>query len=250
VATVGRLARENTRWGYRRIQGELAQMGVALAPSSVWAILGRHGVDRSPGRTGPSWAEFLRAQAKATLATDLFTVDTVVGHRLYVLFFVELDTRRVYLAGITAHPVGDWVLQQARNLSCVLAEGSGSATFLIGDRDTEYTRSFDEVFGAEGTRIICTPVRAPRANVYAERWVGTVRRECLDRILVFNRRHLQAVLVEYTRHYNSHRPHRSLDQRAPLDEAGQRPPRGPPDGRGLQRRDVLGGLIPEYELAA
>jgi hypothetical protein len=114
VATVGRLARENTRWGYRRIQGELAQMGVALAPSSVWAILGRHGVDRSPGRTGPSWAEFLRAQAKATLATDFFTVDTVLGHRLYVLFFVELDTRRVYLAGITAHPVGEWVPFQCR----------------------------------------------------------------------------------------------------------------------------------------
>jgi putative transposase len=247
---VGRLAREKTTWGYRRIQGELAQMGVALAPSSVWAILRRHGVEASPGRTGPSWAEFLRAQAKATLATDFFTVDTVLLHRLYLLFFVELDTRRVYLAGITAHPVGEWVVQQARNLSSILAEGSGPATLLIGDRDTKYTRSFDEVFRAGGARIIRTPIRAPRANAYAERWVGTVRRECLDRILVLNRRHLQAVLVEYIRHYNSHRPHRSLDQRAPLDEAGQRPRRGPPDGRGLQRRDVLGGLIHEYELAA
>jgi putative transposase len=250
VAVVLRLARENPTWGYRRIQGEMARLGMTLAPSSVWAILRRHGVEPSPRRSGPSWAEFLRAQAKGMVATDFFTVDTVLLRRLYVLFFVELDTRRVYLAGVTAHPVGDWVTQQARNLSYVLAEGSGSATFLIRDRDTKYTESFDEVFRAEGTRIIRTPIRAPRANAFAERWVGTVRRECLDRLLIFNRHHLDAVLSEYLHHYNSHRPHRSLNQRAPLDGAVISPPGKPPNGGDLRRRDLLGGIIHEYELAA
>jgi hypothetical protein len=244
------LARENPTWGYRRIQGELAQMGVALAPSSVWAILHRHGVEPAPRRAGPSWKEFLHAQAKGMLATDFFTVDTILLRRLYVLFFVELDSRKVYLAGVTAHPADDWVVQQARNLTSLLAEGSGPAKFLIRDRDTKFTRSFDNVFRAEATRIIRTPVRAPRANAYAERWVGTVRRECLDRMLVLNRRHLEAVLAEYIQHYNTRRPHRSLDQRAPLDDAGLRPPAKAPDGLRPRRRDLLGGLIHEYELAA
>jgi putative transposase len=225
-------------------------LGVSLAPSSAWAIHRRHGIEPSPRRSGPSWAESLRAQAKGILATDFFTVDTVLLRRLYVLFFVELDTRRVYLAGVTAHPVGDWVAQQARNLSAVFDEGSGSAKFLVRDRDTKFTGSFDEVFCAEATRIIRTPIRAPRANAYAERWVGTVRRECLDRLLVCNRRHLEAVLIEYLDHCNSHRPHRSLDQRAPLDEAGLGGTIRPPEIHGLARRDRLGGLIHEYQLAA
>jgi putative transposase len=146
------------------------------------------------------------------LACDFFTVDTVLLRRLYVLFFIEIDTRRIYLSGIIAKPAGEWVTQQARNLSFVLAEGTRAAKFLIRDRDTKFTAGFDEVFASEGIRIIKTPVRAPRANAFAERFVGTVRRECLDRILIFGRHHLEQVLAEYIANYNEHRPHRSLDQ--------------------------------------
>ena len=183
------------------------------------------------------------------LACDFFTVDTVLLRRLYVLFFIELDTRRVYLTGITASPVGAWVVQQARNLTMVLAERARPIRFLVRDRDAKFTASFDEVFRSEGIRIIRTPVRAPRANAFAERFVGTVRRECLDRMLIFTRRQLEAVLAEYIEHYNGHRPHRSLDQTSPLSMS-QRPPTSCPDATHLRRSDRLGGLIHEYKLAA
>ena len=149
------------------------------------------------------------------LACDFFTVDTVLLRRLYVLFFIELDTRRVYVTGVTAHPTGAWVVQQARNLSYELTERSQPIKFLIRDRDAKFTASFDEIFRSEGIRIIRTPIRAPRANAFAERFVGTIRRECLDRILIFGRRHLEAVIHEYVDHYNAHRPHRSLGQQPP-----------------------------------
>ena len=145
------------------------------------------------------------------LACDFFTVDTVLLRRLYVLFFIEVDTRRVYLSGVTANPVGEWVTQQARNLSLVLAERSRVVKFLIRDRDTKFTASFDEVFRSEGIRVIKTPVRSPRANAFAERFVGTVRRECLDRLLIFGRRHLEQVLS---------RVHRSLQRAPPAPRPG------------------------------
>jgi transposase InsO family protein len=211
VQLVITLARENPTWGYRRIQGELTRLGIGLAPSSVWAILKRHDIDPSPKRSGPTWAEFLQVQAATTLACDFFTVETVLLRRLYVLFFIELDTRWVYVAGITANPVGQWVTQQARNLSLVLAERTPLIRFLIRDRDAKFTTSFDEVFRSEGIGVIHTPVRAPRANAFAERFVGTVRRECLDRMLIFHRRQLEKVLSEFVDHYNTHRPHHSLD---------------------------------------
>jgi transposase len=175
VAIILRLARENPTWGYRRIQGELVRMGVVLAPSSVWAILRRHGIDPSPMRSGPTWAEFLRSQAASMLACDFFSVDTVLLKRLYVLFFIELDTRKVYFTGVTAHPTGAWVAQQARNLTMALEERDHPIKFLIRDRDTKFTSSFDEVFKAEGVRIIRTPVRAPRANAFAERFVSVAQ---------------------------------------------------------------------------
>ncbi len=246
-----RLAMENPTWGYRRIQGELTTMGVPLAPSSVWAILRRHGIEPSPGRTGPTWKEFLQRQASSMLACDFFTVDTVLLRRLYVLFFIELDTRRIYVTGITANPAGAWVLQQARNLTMALADRAHHVRFQLRDRDAKFTASFDEIFRSERIRIIHTPVRAPRANAYAERCVGTIRRECLDRILIFGRRHLEAVLTEYVDHYNRHRPHRSLAQTSPLSPTSPvLPRRPPPDATQLRRSDRIGGLIHEYELAA
>jgi hypothetical protein len=186
------------------------------------------------------------------LACDFFTVDTVLLRRLYVLFFIEVDTRRVYLSGVTANPVGEWVTQQARNLSGHVAERSRTVKFLIRDRDTKFTASFDEVFRAEGTRVIKTPVRAPCANAFAERFVGSVRRECLDRFLIFNRRHLEQVLTEYVAHYNEHRPHRALDQRAPgtLNSGRVPAPVRGPDPSQLRRDEILGGIIHEYRLAA
>jgi len=249
VAIIWRLARENATWGYRRIQGELATMGIFIAPSSVWAILRRHCIDPSPIREGPNWNEFLRSQASSMLACDFFSVDTVLLKRLYVLFFIELDTRKVHVAGITARPTGVWIVQQARNLSMVLAEWALPIQFLIRDRDAKFITSFDEVFQAEEIRITRTPVRAPRANAFAERFVGTVRRECLDRILIFGRRHLECVLAEYVAHYNEHRPHRALGQLAPLAVASA-PRTRDPDPALLQRRYAVFGLIHEYRLVA
>jgi putative transposase len=216
VGIVLRLAGENPTWGYRRIHGELVNMGVRLAPSSVWAILRRHGVDPSSTRSGPNWTEFLRAQATTVLACDFFHVDTVLLRRLYVLFFIELDTRRVYVTGVTESPVGMWVTQQARDLTTALGQRSAAVRFLIRDRDSKFPSSFDEVFRSEGARIIRTPIFAPRANAYAERFVGTVRRECLDRMLIFSARQLAAVLSEFAVHYNTHRPYRSLEQAPPV----------------------------------
>lgn len=250
VSLVLLLAQENPTWGYRRIHGELAASGIRLAPSSVWAILRRHGLESAPRRSGPTWSEFLRAQAATMLACDFFTVDTVLLRRLFVLFFIEIDTRRIYLSGITVNPVGEWVAQQAWNLSFVLAEGTRPTKFLIRDRDTKFTGGFDEVFRSEGTRIIKTPVRALRANAFAERFVGTVRRECLDRIFILGRRHLDQVLAECIAHYNEHRPHRALDQRAPRCLGPVPASIHDPDPTRLRRTEVLGGLIHEYRLVA
>ena len=249
VAVIVQLATENPTWGYRRIHGELSRMGIVIAPSSVWEILRRRGIDPSPTRTGPTWSEFLRTQATSMLACDFFTVDTVLLKRLHVLFFIELGSRRVHVTGITAHPVGGWVIQQARNLTMTLDEPRDRFRFLIRDRDAKFTSSFDEVFKADGIRVLHTPIRAPRANAFAERFVGTVRRECLDRMLILGRRHLERVLAEYLDHYNEHRPHRSLDQQAPLR---MNPPLRAidPEPAQLRRRDTVFGLIHEYQLAA
>ena len=250
VSLVLRLAKENPTWGYRRIHGELATMGVRLAPSSVWEILRRHCIEPTPRRSGPTWSEFLRAQATTMLACDFFHVDTVLLRRLYVLFFIEIDTRRVSLSGVTANPAGEWVIHRARNLSFDLAGRSQAVKFLIRDRDTRFKSSFDEVFRTESIRVVKTPVRSPRTNSFAERFVGTVRRECTDRLLIFGRTHLEQVLGEYVAHYNDHRPHRSLDQQAPRTLGFAPDPIDKPDPTQLRRNAVLGGLIHEYRLVA
>jgi transposase InsO family protein len=242
-----RLAAENSSWGYRRIHGELAGLGYQVAASTVWSILKRAGIDPAPRRDGPSWRQFLRVQARGILATDFFCVDTLLLQRLYVLFVVEHATRRVHLLGVTANPSGAWVAQQARNFVMDLGDRAAEFRLLIRDRDSKFTGVFDAVFASEGIRILRTPVRAPRANGIAERWIGTVRRELLDRMLIINRRHLIAVLAEYVAHFNHHRPHRALSQAAPLRSL---PPPASPSRLHLRRRDLLDGLIHEYAQVA
>jgi hypothetical protein len=212
--------------------------------------LKRRGIDPSPRRSGPTWAEFLAAQAKGLIACDFFHVDTVLLRRLYVLVFIHHGSRLVRIAGVTLNPVADWVTQQARNLSMELADQAHAVKFLIRDRDTKFTASFDAVFAADGIRIIKSPVRAPRANAICERVIATLRRECLDRMLILGRRHLETVLAEYVEHYNSHRPHRSLSQRSPSDHGSLPAPIDDINPARVRRTDRLGGLVHEYRLVA
>jgi transposase InsO family protein len=173
-----RLARENPRWGDRRISGELAKLGLRVSPTTVRRLLARAGLGPAPRRRGSGWREFLRAQAASVVACDFFTVESVFLRRYYILFFIAHASRRVWLAGCATNPTGAWVTQQARNLGLDLADHGGR--LLICDRDSKYTGSFDEVFRSAGIRVVKTPVRAPQANAIAERFVRTVRAECLD----------------------------------------------------------------------
>jgi transposase InsO family protein len=244
-ALVVRLGRENPSWGCVRIQGELRKLGVRVGATTIRSVLRRSGLGPAPRRGGPSWAEFLRAQAQGMVACDFFTVETVWLRTLYVLFFIEHGSRRVRVAGVTGSPDGVWMRQQARNLA--IEERLENVRFLLHDRDAKFSGPFDEILRGEGVRVIKTPVRAPRANAVAERWVRSVRNECLDHLLVFGRRHLEQILRDYLAHYNTERPHRSLALAAParnLEEA-----RGSPPAE-IRRRDVLGGLIHEYHAAA
>jgi transposase InsO family protein len=208
-----RLARENPRWGYVRIQGEPRRLGIRVGATTIRRILRSHGLGPAPRRSSPSWREFLRVQAQGIIAADFFTVETITLKTLYVLFFIELATRRVRLAGVTQNPNSAWVVQQGRNV--FLEERQLPVRFLIRDRDSKYSGPFDEVFRTEGAQVILTPIRAPQANAFAERWVRTVRTECLDWTLVSGRRHLERILRIYVEHYNLVRPHRGLHLAAP-----------------------------------
>jgi putative transposase len=243
-----RLATENPRWGYQRIQGELLHLGVRVSATAIRMTLRRHGLDPAPRRMA-TWSAFLRQQASGIVACDFFTVETVWLRRLYVLFFIELDSRRVHLTGVTAHPDGRWVTQQARNLLLVLGERGRQVRFLIHDRDAKFRRGFDEVFRSDGGEVLRTPVRAPTANAHAERWVRTVRAECLDWLLIVGRGHLEQVLRIYVQHYDRHRPHRALLLQPP-DPPAQLTILGEDDQGVVHRRDLLGGLLHEYRHAA
>jgi transposase InsO family protein len=245
-----RLARENPRWGYQRIAGELSGLGLTVSATTVRNLLREAGLGPAGERVGLSWREFLRAQAQSMLAVDFFTVETIRLQRLYVLFFIELGSRRVHLAGCTSKPDGAWVTQQARQLAWSLPERATPVRFLIRDRDSKFTRDFDTVFRSEGIEIIKTPIRSPKANAIAERFVRTARSECLDWLLILNRRQLERVLRIFVQHYNGHRPHRALNLRPPdrahptLQLASSARPGD------LTRRDRIGGLIHEYGRAA
>src|SRR6266704_1132289 len=234
-----RFARENPGWGYPRIAGELLKLGLRVSPSTVRRILLANRLAPAPRRSGPSWRQFLRQQAASMLACDFFTVETISLRRFYVLFFIELESRRVHLAGCTTNPPGAWVTQQARNLS--FTGVFERIRFLIHDRDSKFAASFHEVFRSEHISVIQTPIRAPQANAYAERFVRTVRAECLYWLLIIGRRHLETVLRSYTVHYNRERPHRGLALHPPEPATATQQQNS---GK-IERRDRLGGLIHE-----
>ena len=246
-----RMARDNPGWGHRRIQGELARLGHQVAPSTDWEILNAAGIDPAPRKSGPTWRQFLSGQAHGIIACDFFTVDTITLKRLYVLIFIEHRTRRLHLAGITAHPTGTWVAQQARNLAMKLGTRMEALRFLLRDRDTKFIATFDNVFQADGIRIIKTPPQAPRANAICERVIKTLRREVLDWMLIVNEKQLSKILTEYAEHYSVHRPHQSRGQRPPETEtAVTRPITDLADVRSIRRQPVLNGLINQYHRAA
>jgi putative transposase len=228
-----------------RIRGELIKLGYFVSATSIRNLMQKHGVPTSPRRSHGSWREFLRAQASAIVATDYFTVDTWNLKRLYVLFFMELGTRRIVWFGVTENPNQEWVSQQARNLTWELQEQGSQAKFLICDNDKKFPLAFEHVLAGEGVKVVRTPLQAPKANAFAERWVGSARRECMDGLIIRDRPHLERVLDEYVDHYNNERPHRGLQLH-------------PPNGQ-LQRVGAvgaischarLGGLIREYSRRA
>ena len=248
---VVRLARENPLWGHRRIHGELMKLGVAIAPSTVWKILHAAGIDPAPRRSGPGWRQFLRAQAAGIVAVDFLHVDTVLLRRLYVLVFIGHGSRRMHIGGVTASPTDEWTVQQACNLALSFGERFEDVKFLIRDRGSNFTPSFDAVFQAAGTRIVRIAVQAPRMNAICQRLVGTLRRELLDRVLILGEAHLRTVLAEYQAHYNMARPHQGIAQRVPDGEHdGGLLIVADLDHERIHRKSVLGGLINEYSRAA
>jgi hypothetical protein len=212
----------------------------------VWKVLRAAGIDPRSDRTGPSWSEFIRSQAKAVIATDFACVDTALLRRFHVLFVLEIASRRVHLAGITTNPTGPWTTQAARNLLMRVPDDHGFR-FLVRDGAGQFTRSFDEVLVAGRIPAIGIPPRTPQANAFAERWVHTLRHELLDRTIIWNERQLRHLLEEYVENYNKHRPHRSLNQRAPGDR-GDIAPIG--SGEPIRLQTTRGGLINEYRYTA
>jgi putative transposase len=247
VDLILRLAGENPRWGYRRIQGELLKLGRPCSHVTIRKVMRSHRVPPAPRRSTRTWEEFIRQHAAHLLAADFFTVETAWLGRLYVLFFIEVGSRCVHLGGVSAHPTGQWVAQQARNLAWQLQDGIISATRLLHDRDSKFCDAFDAVFTAEGVKVVRLPFRAPRANAYAERWVGTVRREMLDHLLIFGPRQLERVMQEFIDHYHTPRPHQGLGQRTPIPGAQVRSAR---NSAQVIRIDRIGGLLHEYVRAA
>ena len=248
AALVVRMARENPRWGYMRLRGELLRLGHRVGASTIRRVLQRHGIPPAPARhIDTSWRQFLRTQAISMLAVDFFHVDCALTlRRLYVLFVLEVGDRSLHVLGVTGHPDGPWTTQQARNLLMDLGEHVGRFRFLVRDRAGQFTASFDAVLADAGIEVVKIPPRCPRANCFAERLVLTIRTEVTDQMLIFGEQHLRRVLAAYTAHYNGRRPHRSLELRPPRPDA---PVPEPIRGR-IRRRPILGGLINEYEAAA
>jgi putative transposase len=245
---IERMAKENHRWGYQRIQGELLKLGHRVGASTIRRVLQRWRIPPAPVRgTDTTWRQFLRTQASTMLACDFFHVDCAVTlQRIYVFFVLEVPSRSVHLLGATTNPDSRWTTQQVRNLVMDLGDRVTQFRFLVRDRAGQFTASFDAVLADVGIQVVRIPPRCPRANCFAERFVRTLRVELTDRMLIFSQRHLRVVLTEYLRHYNGRRPHRARNLRPPrpthpvMDHSHER----------ITRRPVLGGLINEYERAA
>ena len=254
TALIERLARENSSWGYRRIQGELLGLGIRVGASTVRRVLKRLRIPPAPQRIRPTWRQFLRTQASGMLACDFFHVDCAVTlRRLSVFFVIEIGTRHVHVLGVTRYPDGAWTVQQARNLLMDLGERAGRFRFLIRDRAGQFTEAFDAVLASTGIEVVKIPPRSPRANAYAERWVLIARAEVTDRMLIAGQRHLRAVLDDYAEHYNRHRPHRARNLRPPdCDDITMAEMAEMADltTARTRRRKILGGLISEYERVA
>ncbi len=241
-----KMARDNRRWGYLRIAGELRKLGHRVAATTIRRVLKRNGLGPARRRRGPSWSQFLRSHAKGVIACDLMTVDTVLLRRLHVIVFLELNSRRVFWWASTYHPTAEWATQQLRNLTWELQDGDTDFRFLLHDRGSTFTTGFDAVAQAEGADVLLSPYRCPRANAHCERLLQTVRQEALDWLVILGQRHLDRILDQYFRHYNRRRPHQSLGQRPP-DPADE----WPPDlDAAIVRIPVVDGLINEYRRAA
>lgn len=246
-----RLVQENPSWGYRRVHGELATLGIKIAASTVWEILQAEGIDPAPDRAAMTWAGFLRSQADALLACDFIETVTLTGRRQYILAVIEHATRRIWILGTTAHPTAQWVSQPARNLVMNLEDARTTVKYLIRDRDAKFPTLFDQILGEAGIHVVLTGVRMPRMNAIMERWVQTCRHELLDRTLIWNERHLRHALRQFGQHHNTHRPHQATNQAAPLRAV----PEPITDLRrisrlDIRRRDRLSGVIHEYRHAA
>jgi hypothetical protein len=246
---VPRLAKENPRWGCRRIQGELVRLGHPVGSTTIWEILTAAGIDPAPRRSGPTWREFPTAQAEGIIARDFVHIDLADLRRVYALVFLEHGTRRPRIAEVTAHPTGAWTVQQARNLAVELGMRVDSPRFLLRDRDARYTESFDAVFAADDIRVVRSAPRVPRMNAHCERIIGNLRCEALDHLLIWNETHARQVLDAYARHYNGHRPHQARGQLPPLAQKHPTPMIAPSAHRLLRTR-LLGGVINEYRRAA
>jgi putative transposase len=235
---VVRLARENPHWGCRKIQGEMLKLGLKVSRSTVIRLLRRHGLGPPPNkRRSRTWSCFLGQYKDFIWDCDFFTVTSARLQTFYVLFFMELRRRRLLLVNVTEHPHAEWVVQQLRNLS---VQHDHLPRFILRDRDGKFSEAFDAFAQASGTKIIKLPARSPNLNAYAERWVRSVREECLDQIIVLSERHLRYVLKEYVEYFMKRRPHQGLKQQIP-DSSEE------PRATGcIRSRQVLGGLINDY----
>ncbi len=241
-------ATQNPTWGYRRIHGELVGLGHHIGASTVWRILKKSGIRPAPDRTSVTWTQFLRSQA--AVACDFATVDTALLRRYYLLFFIDVTSREVFYAGITTNPTGPWTTQAARNLFLRHPDRFSGTRALVRDRGSQFVDTFDEIFRTEGFKILKTPVRTPVANTFAERWIGTLRRELLDRTIIWNQHQLEGLVTDYIDHYNAHRPHRSLGQRPPLQNQATVSELQAPNASQVTRSTRCDGLINEYRNAA
>ena len=235
-----RLARENN-WGQTKIEGELIKLGYTISDNTVGNVLKRHGIPPQPDRLpSPSWTHLMTHYKDQLIACDFFTIDTLFLKTIYVLFFIEVGSRCVHFAGCTTNPNGKWTTQQARQLVWHLNDEDKGFRFIIHDRDSKTTKAFDTVFKAEGIKVIKTPIKAPNANAFAERWVRSIREECLDKLIVVNQKHLRHVVREYINYYNTRRPHQGIHQQSPLPRSEL------PENGVVKRRKVLGGIINDY----